>query len=372
MKVELDDMVRKSGSLVAWSSSEAACIGFRTYYNAVIAPGRECGGVFADGRRVVEAWPSGRDPASVPRPQKRIDEPVLFIGTLHGCWGHCLTDDLRRLWFLPSLSGEEYRHFRLAYMTLIEGEELPPNLLQIFKLLGLDLHDAIRIDRPTEVGKCVVPDVGYVSANAGFSWGYPSHGPLLPTRGFDGIFDCVVRRAVSKRVEHPARKVYFSRTRCSRWDYGEEVIERAFASRGFEIIHPESLSLVGMLKILDETAVFASTEGSCSHNAVFLRKGTRAIIIRKSSSVNWYQMMINFMRELDVTFVRSAWSPALLRYERNDPVAGPFFLYVNSRLAKILGVRRCFPLGAFIRYVGWGFVLHWGHWLFSGLRRLRH
>ena len=372
MKVDSDTAVRNAKSLVAWSSSGTEGVGFRTYYNAVIAPGRECGGVFADGRRVVEAWPSGRDPDSTPCPQKRIDEPVLFIGTLHGCWGHCLTDSLRRMWFFASPRREECRHLRVAYMTLLEDEVLPPNLLEIFKLLGFDLREATRIDQPTAIRECVVPDVGYVSANAGLTWGYPPHGPLLPTLEFGELFDFIVRRVGVGRGGHPVRKVYFSRTRCSRWDYGEEAIERAFASRGFEIVHPEKLSLAEMLRILDETAVFASTEGSCSHNAVFLRKGTRAIIIRKSSSVNWYQMMINFMRGLDVTFVRSAWSPTLLRYERHDPVAGPFFLYVNSRLAKILGVRRCFPLGAFIRYVGWGFVLHWGHWLFSGLRRLRH
>lgn len=155
-------------------------------------------------------------------------------------------------------------------------------------------------------------------------------------------------------------------------DFGEESLVHAFAEAGFEIVRPESLTFREMVRLLGETAEFASTEGSCAHNSLFLPQGTKVLIVRKANYVNWHQLAINRVRDLDVTYVDSSWSPALLRYERNDPVAGPFFLYVNSRLAKILGVRRCFPLGAFIHYVGWGFVLHWGHWLFSGLRRLRH
>ncbi len=149
-------------------------------------------------------------------------------------------------------------------------------------------------------------------------------------------------------------------------------MEKAFAEKGFDIVHPEELSLPQMISVLNETAVFAATEGSCAHNAIFLRQGAKAIIIRKTNYTNWHQLTFNFLRQLDVTYVRSAISPAFLRYESDAPSQGPFFIYVNSRLATLLGVRSCFPIRIFVRYLCWSVTLHWGHLIFSALRRLRH
>lgn len=342
-------------------------LGYRRIEDAVIAPGRK-GGVFAQDGFVVGTRLHRLHDANVPRPRnvKHVDRKVVYLGLFHRCWGHAITDCLKHLWFVIDGLPELFRNYELAYTTLEADERLPENLIELLKCVGVNLGRAFRVSEPTEFLECVVPDESFF-ADAGFS-----DGLRIPTSKFN---ECInrIRRTVGYDCGVPSRKVYFTRIGMrDQRDFGEESLVHAFAEAGFEIVRPESLTFREMVRLLGETAEFASTEGSCAHNSLFLPQGTKVLIVRKANYVNWHQLAINRVRDLDVTYVDSSWSPALLRYERNDPVAGPFFLYVNSRLAKILEVRRCFPLGAFIHYVGWGFVLHWGHWLFSGLRRLRH
>lgn len=93
---------------------------------------------------------------------------------------------------------------------------------------------------------------------------------------------------------------------------------------------------------------FATTEGSCSHNALFMKPGSELIVVRKIDSCNGYQHPINSMKELNVTYIDA--SLTHFPSDRKKPWAGPFFIYLNKRLAAFAGVRPHFPVKTYCQY----------------------
>ena len=95
----------------------------------------------------------------------------------------------------------------------------------------------------------------------------------------------------------------------------------------------------------------ATTEGSISHNAVFMSKGANLEIVRKVPFVNEYQIALNEINNLHVTYIDAHLSV----FARKDALAaGPFFIYVNDNLIRFSGIKglsNTFSLDKFKRYV---------------------
>ena len=83
-----------------------------------------------------------------------------------------------------------------------------------------------------------------------------------------------------------SRKIYVSHTLINSSLIGEEKVEQYFASKGYEIIHPETLSLDEQLACWINCSSFASSVGSCSHNVIFLRDNTEVILLPRSFGIN--------------------------------------------------------------------------------------
>ena len=147
-------------------------------------------------------------------------------------------------------------------------------------------------------------------------------------------------------------KIYLTRTALKHGrDIGEKDIENVFKRLGYKIISPEKLSLYTQLAYIKGCKILATTEGSISHNAVFMSRGTNVVIIRKCSFVNEYQIALNEINDLNVTYIDAHLSV----FARQDVLtAGPFFLYVNDnmiRFSAIEGLQNTFSLNRFRQYV---------------------
>ena len=110
-------------------------------------------------------------------------------------------------------------------------------------------------------------------------------------------------------------------------DLFQKNIEKLFKSMGFKIIKPEKLKFNEQLRILQNCKCFAATEGSISHNAIFLKEGTKTILLRKCWGINEYQLVVNSARNLDVIYV-----DAHLSVPKINKFGGPFFMYINNNL----------------------------------------
>lgn len=254
------------------------------------------------------------------------DECAVFLGYWLPIWGHCVTDNLRAVWFLQTpefqrLKSQEGTKLRLYY-SLLRGNtkrNLPSNFYQLLAMIGIDPSDLVLLDESKAFRKVIVPQGCEGKRNG---WHFYS-------KEYKAIIDNI-------RTQIPAdssvpEKVYFSRTHfAGRQDFGERYIEAAFQSLGYSIYYPEQLSLMQQLTLLYNCRKFAATEGSVAHNALFCKDGTDVAIVRKSILQCSYQFMVNDLRKLNCTYIDSH----LTLFKVFETWSGPFFMYANDNLVQ--------------------------------------
>lgn len=315
-------------------------------YDAIVAP--KCregeGGVFAEGKCVEWSrfW-AGDCNGYAPDQAEDGGETAFYLGMLYGCWGHCLSDDLRHVW--PIAKGIVSKDIPIVYTTLIKGERLPENFFLLLEAAGVNRQRLVCVEKPTRFRKLLFADPSY--------WQSKELGYRVFTQEYVDTIETIRERFVVGN-EMPHRRIYLSRTGWvgNKPDVGEEFIEAAFRAHfGCEVFRPEMLTLAEMIKLMAETKTLVSTGGSCQMNSLFLAPGSESIVIRKSGWIDHCQVGIDQIRDLNVTVIDANGSWLLDRPK--EPWRGPFFLYVNSRLARFLGIKSHFPVRSFLVYVFW-------------------
>lgn len=323
--------------------------------NSVFVPGK---GVFHEGRFLVGTYWGGVVPDGLALPDNDGYEVVgeaYYIGVIHPCWGHSITDGTRLLWPLVVNGVKKFANVdAFVYSMTNPDMELPKNFIRLLELIGIPKEKLLRIKRQTKFNKLYVAEEAY--------W-YDVNTP--EKRFFSDTYKMLVEGICASAVsgvekQEPYRKVYLSRSGWQKgWgkvDFGESEIERAFAYKmNCEIIRPESLKFDEMVRILQETKTLVCTEGSISHNALFLPDGANLIILRKAPFVSYYQLMVNEIKNLNVTYIDA--NSSRLFYSKNEPYYGPFFLWVNRDVARFLGVACKFPFKVGLEYC-WSLVSH--------------
>ena len=273
------------------------------------------------------------------------DSEVYYLGTFHPCWGHEITDGVRLLWGLI----REINHIKIpndikfVYTLRDNNKQLNQNFKELLSYFGAADNTLLCVDKPTQFKKIYLADESYW-------YNSQSDAKRKYSNYFTYIFDYLTKQIVPENNK-PNKVVYFSRTAWKKGnpDFGEKFIEDAFVnSMHCEIVHPERLSFVEMVRLLQNTQTLITTEGSISHNALFMQNGTDLIIIRKAGFISYYQLMINQVKNLNVTYIDAHFTHYF--YDKTAPYYGPFFLYVNKSLALYLGIRSHFPVLTYCRY----------------------
>ena len=290
------------------------------------------------------------DDTSLQEPMQWDDQPfdVFYLGMFCNCWGHCLTDGLKHVWpFVKGYCDTLLKNgVKLVYLTTGLREELPGNFWSCLRLLGVPTDNVMHIIHPTRFRTVLLPEPSFfLSDSAGRQF----------TQEYVDTIDYIVSVCGVERSQKPSRRVYFTRSawQTEKADCGERIVARAFERTGYEIVSPECMTFKEQVRLMQSCSDFAVTEGSCAHNAVFMRPHQKMTILRKANYINGYQLPINDLRSLDVTYLDVHWSHLLAH--PSAPWRGPFFLWVNQRLATFLGCRREFPIKSFLFYV-WIFV----------------
>lgn len=272
--------------------------------------------------------------------EEYINEEVVYVGMWHNVWGHWLTDNIKLLWFLFESEYSQLSSLSFVYTTLFPFRDIPANAISLLNALGVNEKQLVRIDKATRFKKVFLPDDCFIRWEKKGTW-YTNEYKLMINR--------VVSFYHQTTVGSPA-KVYFSRTHLQdSKEEGEERIESVFKRKGFRIYYPEELSLEDQINVLTNCRCFASTEGSVSHNALFLNEGTSLVLLRKAYYTNGYQAAINEMRKLKVIYIDSHMSSCC---NKQFPYKGPFFLFCNKKLSEFAQVRQpLFPFLSYIKYV---------------------
>ncbi|MDD7273539.1 MAG: glycosyltransferase 61 family protein [Prevotella sp.] len=271
------------------------------------------------------------------------DCAIYIGGVVFPAWGHCITDDLKFIWWLLSDECHEIiaanPNIRLVctpspFWNGVDG------LMLFLGYLGIDKEKIDIIDKPKKYAQLYLPDPCFIT---------DKEGRKLWTNEYNDLIERLIQKISFPKGLEPKEKIYFSRTKiANKRDFGEKYVEEAFRKAGYYIVYPEQLSFPEQLFYIRQAKIMAVTEGSVSHNAIFLSKETKLIIIRKAVYVNEYQIAVNEARGLNAVYI-----DAFLSFLNNKkiPIIGPFFIYVNNRLANYLGITPHFPLWEFIRYI---------------------
>ena len=284
-------------------------------------------GAYVDGSGLHRGM--GRGYGVSPGEIDEYEEDVVFLGAWAGIWGHCLTDNIRRLWVLND--GEfmdRYGHLRFVYVPMFEGP-VNRSFRELLDILGAGKVRIEAIDRIKRFRRVILPDECFWREDSG-------------SRQFTGEYVEMIDRIRDHGEKNllllDDRKLYFTYRRYTSCRcMGEKAIEEFFADMGYRIVSPEEYSFSEQLNMLLNCSEYASTIGSLSHNCIFLRDGAKATLIPRAGFIPEYQLALDQVHDIDVTYVDSSLS---LYSNPERPWEGPFYLIVSRNLQECFGRRR--------------------------------
>jgi hypothetical protein len=247
------------------------------------------------------------------------------------------------LWFLKSDEYKEhFSDYRPAFIPF-SNFGFSNNFIELLSMLGIDYTLLMPITKITEFRSILIPEESF----------YSSGDLRLYTKEYvDTINEIKAKVAISGDSRN--KRVYFTRTHLElngKTEFGEKEIERVFRAHGYRVIAPEEISLKEQLGILMNCDHFAATEGSISHNSVFMKDGADVVILSRGAYHTEYQFTLNAVNNLSVTYIDSHLS---IFTDRTRSWLGPFFYYRSEALMRYFGEpydSSCFPVKLFRKYL---------------------
>jgi len=283
--------------------------------------------------------------------------PFFYLGIFVTCWGHCLLDNTRLL--LPVVRKTLPPTTRFVYSLMPGAKGKPPpdmlaNFRQLLVAAGVPEDRMLCIDEPTAFDEILLTDEVFRKDEGTIGEHY-----FAPEA--KEIFQAIAKNIVPHPVK-PFRKVYLSRSMwtCNAMDVGERRVGEAFRDlAGFEIVSPECLTFREQVKILQETRVLVTTEGSLAHNSAFLQPEAELVLLLKLNIPNVYQPMLNELMGATVTYIEANSTD----YVVHPDVAfmGPFYLHLTRPLATYLNSKPERPFGLRVRFL-WNVFWRWIYW----------
>ncbi len=256
-------------------------------------------------------------------------EEVVFLGLWPEVWGHCLTDNLRRLWVLENEEFmNRYGGLRFVYLPMY-GMSPGKNFRALLDMAGVGKIRLEPVERITRFRSVILPDECF--------W-REEDGSRRFTEEYRAMIDRIRDHGEACFTKTGDRKLYFTyRKHPALRTIGERRLERFFAGQGYRIVSPEEYSFSEQLNMLLNCEAFASTVGSGSHNSIFLRDGARVHLIPRGGFISEYQPALDQVHELDITYVDASLS---LYADPRAPWNGPFYYVISRQLKDCFGCCR--------------------------------
>ena len=233
---------------------------------------------------------------------QRSPQTVVYLGMFFDVWGHVLTDNLRRLWFLKSeIFNRYFKNCMLVYLpwggVLSLDHPQQRDFRRLLEILEVDVNRLVPIYHPVQFANIIMPDESF----------FTKGDTMFFTNEYRETIDQIRHFALKNQTPTSSKKIYFF---YGAKQIGEERMAEYFKSKGYEIItHAQRSDVDEELNILINAENFASPEGSCAHNSVFLRDGTETILIpRSANAFTGYQQAIDQVHPSNANYVDSSLS----------------------------------------------------------------
>ncbi len=262
------------------------------------------------------------DLKDIQNPVDTYSDACIYMGVYEPCWGHFITDCLKKIWFIKSNSYSQFNNCRLVFLSP-KNTKLGGNHRRLLELLGVDVSKIVVCTKNTLANELIIPDSSFF---------YDETFTMHYTKEYSDTIN-FVKNLFKDEGKKEYEKIYYSyssfKKKGFKKTFGEEKLDKFFKDRGFLIIHPEQHSLDEQLVMLANCKCFASTEGSSSHNSLFLKDNTEVIIIPRGPYFSGYQQTIDSIGEFNINYVDSALSAFT---SKNGPWSGPNYFYVSEEL----------------------------------------
>ncbi len=259
-------------------------------------------------------------------PAEKIEQSpltVIYLGMLVQIWGHCLTDNIKRVWFLKSDVYKKYfKNYPIVYVPMWAG--IIPPFAKLLEILEVDVKNLYPIFKPTQFQNIVLPDESFFPEMGGGT-------AKLCTQEYIDTVEQIRSFALKNYAPLSQKNFYFFH---GRNQIGEERIAEYFKSKNYDVIRPEVLPLEEQLNILANCENFASSLGSVAHNTLFVKDNSNALFFPRvplEKNLNDYQNTINQIRNLNVAYVDISLS--IFATGGN----GTYCYIINEQLKKFFG-----------------------------------
>ena len=258
-------------------------------------------------------------------PNEKVTEfltPAIYLGMFADVWGHCLTDNLQRIWFLKSETYKKnFKKFPVVF-TLRGGGQALINFTKLLKILDVDIDNFYPVAFPAKFKYIILPD-------GAFFWNEKISRRMFTAEYIETV-DQLRNFAFNHRQPLSNKKFYFFH---GNNQTGEERLAEYFYSKGYEIIQPEKFPIEDQLNIFANCENFASTIGSCSHNMIFMKDNLDAILIPRAGYLTGFQEALNEFHEPNICYIDST----LSIFADENKGFGPFCYIISENLRKHFG-----------------------------------
>lgn len=176
---------------------------------------------------------------------------------------------------------------------------MPKWLLEFFEYVGLPQSRLLILKSPTKFSEVLFYEPSYISGR------YISN-------QYKNIFNYVADNVTKRRIQKEDMdevKLYLSRSKLHKIyrSFGERVIEKILQDNGFEILHPQFMTLAEQVVRYMNASIIISTNGTLSHNVLFASKDINLVILDRThseSGINNHQAAISLLFEKPPRIVR--------------------------------------------------------------------
>ncbi len=244
-------------------------------------------------------------PPSTIDPQIPCDEELsgttLYLGHYTHFYGHFLMETLARFWALDS----DLKYDHIVFHTLFDNASTSDTFSAAqtaFEAFGINPIQVKIIKKTVKAEKLIVPTkLIAVSDQAS------------PEQA--AIYQKLIAHCHNQNSAGPEtlpKRVYVSRRQLNslgnreRFTQNEAEAEAVFESHGFTVVYPEQLDFQYQVRLFHAADIVAGLDGSALHNALFMRPGTKTIILgnpRKPNAPHLNQLICNRLAQVEPIFI---------------------------------------------------------------------
>ena len=204
-----------------------------------------------------------------------VDQPVLVLGFIDPQFGHFLLETLSRSW---AVAWALQRNFRVLVWA---DRPLKPFQLAALELLGLGPDNLIYANDSKKFDELYIPSRGFRLVGSA---------ARVMANGWNVMREAALR----KEGARDSKAVYLSRrANRNRPLMNESELETLFESAGFHIVRPETLSLTEQIVLIASADRVAGCFGSQMHLSIFMKPGTRKLVIGHSEFIGPEETIIS-------------------------------------------------------------------------------